>query len=498
MSKVLDRARWGIHIVISVGLLAAGSIAMWQLVRTRPVPPQRSSLVRVHAVAVEAIAPQTVAAPVVAHGTVRPKHQVKIVPQVGGALTHVCPDLATGRIIPEGTLLFEIDRTLYASRVRQAEAENRRLEAMLDRQAEELAGLDQRLANAIQILAIDERDHLTSKRLLDDEGVGTQREVDALYQKCLAQKDAIAELRSRRDMIPHIQIETQAQLDAAQARLAQVQHDLEHTRIHCPFTARVESVTAYTSQVVMAHFAIATLTDMEAFEIAVGVDPSELRWLDESITPEALEQGDGIDGPPVTVRWSLHGQQFAWTGYVTRFERVDEVTRTARMVVEIRQADMVARLAASPGAPTGPVLSVGMFCETQLPARQLADALVVPRHAIYDGAFVYVFEPEGGDPQAREGRLVQRRVAMLRSIGNDVLVDFAGHHDAPGRTLEPGERVVVSPLRRPVPGMAIRLRDAERTDDVTLTAHTLPRQPVVASTWWSQAALCAMAVGVGG
>ena len=81
---------------------------------------------------------------------------------------------------------------------------------------------------------------------------------------------------------------------------------------------------------------------MEAFEIAVGVDPRDLRWLTEAVRPDALENTDIKQKPTVQVSWSLQGQEYRWKGFVTRFERVDEITRTARMVVEIRDVDMEA------------------------------------------------------------------------------------------------------------------------------------------------------------
>jgi multidrug efflux pump subunit AcrA (membrane-fusion protein) len=278
-------------------------------------------------------------------------------------------------------------------------------------------------------------------------------------QKYLRQKGAVVDLASQRSMIPHVKLETQAQLDAARARLAQAQHDLENTKIVCPFEARVETVSAYKSQVVTAHFSIATLTDMEAFEISVGIDPRELRWLDDAIRPEALGKTAGEDSPTVKVQWSVHGTALSWEGRVTRFERVDEATRTARMVIEVRQVDMVATMASGSGE-SPPRLSIGMYCKTELPAEPLVDALMVPRHAIYDSRWVYIFEPDAGS-DGTTGRLGQRTVPLLRSLGDSVLVDYRGRRDAQVCELAAGDRIIVSPLTKPVVGMRVRLRNEE-------------------------------------
>jgi len=395
--------------------------------------------------------------PVIGHGTVRPKKQIDIVPQVNGKLVRVHHDLATGKIIPKGDLLFEIDATVYETRVRQVEAEIRGLEGDLARRDQESVNVAARIENAREMLAIEQRDYETSRQLYEEENVGTARAVDVALQKYLRQKDAVTELENHKAMIPHLRLQTQAQLDAARAKLEHAKQDLANTKIFCPFKARVEVVDANESQVVTAHFSIARLTDMEAFEISVGIDPRELRWLDESVQPGALEEGDEGPGPRVTVRWSLRGQEYTWLGDVTRFERVDEATRTARMVVEVRDVDMVATVSDG-DEETGPALSIGMFCRTELPARPLPEALFVPRHAVYDNQWVYVFEPDPDAADAREGKLARRRVPMLRAIGDDVLVDYQGRNGTEVCELQPGEEVITSPLLKPVVGMRVRAR----------------------------------------
>lgn len=457
MNEPLAQSRRKVLAAGAMGILAIGAVAFGALVYTRPVATERASAERVMEVAAVAIEPSEQSPAVLGHGTVRAKHQVSIVPQVSGRLTHVHSDLAQGKIIPRGELLFEIDPEVYQARVRQAEAETRALEASLGRHDEELSNLEARIANAQAMLDIDQEDYNTVKRLYEVEKVGTQRDVDLTQQKLLRSKGAMVELTSQRSMIPHVRRETEAQLEASRARLTMAKHDLENTRIRCPFEARVETVTAYTSQVVTAPFAIATLTDMEAFEISVGVDPRELRWLDAAVRPESLTGAATPDAPTVKVRWTGQGREFVWTGRVSRFERVDEATRTARMVVEVQKMDMVASSTKVSG-DAAPTLSIGMYCTTELPGKTLADALLVPRHAIYDNRYVYILEPDLASPDGSTGRLARREVPMLRTMEGNVLVDYRARDDGRLCELQPGERVVVSPLTKPVVGMKVRLR----------------------------------------
>jgi multidrug efflux pump subunit AcrA (membrane-fusion protein) len=472
----MERLRRTIHTVIALGLLASGAGVMMWLIHTKPAPPERAAATPIPSVVVTTVTPRIEQAPVVGYGTVRPKNQVQVVPQVSGKLVYTHEDLAQGKIIPSGELLFKIDPTVYEARVRQAEAEIRGLEATLARQDQHEKNLDERIANVMAMLAIDENDHATSKRLFEVDKVGTQRDVDLIYQKYLRQKDIVVQLQNERAMTPHLKLETQAQLDASRGRLKQARHDLESTKIFCPFKARIEAVSAYTAQVVTAYFSIATLTDMEAFEISVAIDPRDLRWLARVIRPEALEQDEDVDRPAVKVAWSLSGRQLTWKGHVSRFERVDEVTRTARMVVEVRDVDMVASVDLGSGE-TKPALSIGMHCRAELPAEPLDDALLVPRHAIYDDRWVYVFEPDVGSGDGDIGRLGRREVTMLRTLSDEILVDYRGRIGAKVCELTQGDLIVVSQLVKPVVGMRVSLRGQGLTGgDVTAMAapHSWP------------------------
>ena len=206
----MERKRRIINLCLAVGFLAGGGGAYAWLVYTKPAPAKRLAADRVLEVAVLPVDAHLERTPVIGHGTVQPKHQINIIPQVSGRLTQVHADLAQGKVIPKGALLFEIEPTVYEARVRQAEAESRALEAALERHDQELVNTDARIANAEAMLRIDEEDYRTSKELYEVEKVGTQRDVDMVNQKYLRQKGVVVDLTSQRSMIPHVKLETQA------------------------------------------------------------------------------------------------------------------------------------------------------------------------------------------------------------------------------------------------------------------------------------------------
>ncbi len=463
----LERARHLIHGILSAGLLGIGVTVMVLLLKSNPAPPVRSSIGQVPSVAISLVEPTEQQPPIIGFGTIRPKEQVKIIPQVSGKLVFAHKDLAVGKVIPAAELLYEIDSTVYEARVHQVEAEIRGLQASLARQDQEGANLDERLANANKILAIAESDFRSSKSLFD-QNAGTKVQMDQAEEKYLTRIDTVSELKSRRALIPHLKLETQAQLEASLARLSQARYNLDATKIFCPFRARVEAVGARESQVVTAHLSITTLTNMEAFELSVGIDPRQLRWLDHAIQPGALGREESGWSPEVPVVWSLSGQEFTWRAHVTRFERVEERTRTAQMVLEIREADMVASVQTG-SSDAAPTLSIGMHCKAELPAAPLNGALVIPRRAVYDDHWVYVYETDHDASAPSVGHLARRRVPILRGIGDDVLVDFQGRDDGQICELQPGDLVVVSPLIKPVVGMKITCREQRISNTTALS-----------------------------
>ncbi|MFH0980044.1 MAG: hypothetical protein V2A79_00710 [Planctomycetota bacterium] len=466
----MERLRRVINIGIALGVLLLAVVGMRWLVATKPRPERLAAAPVVPQVEVLAVQPVVFDAPIVGYGTVRPKRQIKIVPEVGGRLVKVHGGLAPGNLIAKDELLFEIDPQTYQLRVEQAQAEVRRLEAELERRRREQSSLEKRLAVAQKLLDLADQ-NLARERSLADEQAARTVDVEKAEEAYLRQKDVVLGYQSQLDLMPSVIADTEAALHLKRSQLAEAQRQVEKTKITCPFDARVESVSAAESQVVVASFTIATLTDMEALELAAGVDPRDLRWTNLRAFARAVGQDLGTP-PEAAVTWSLYDQGYAWRGAVTRLERLDETSRTARVIVEIR--DVMQGLQLESGQASPPV-SIGMFCRVAIPAEPLPNALVIPRSAVYDGdggdaaKFVYVFEPDGDRPGASDGRLGIRRVPLLRMVGDQVLVDFDGYSAALGGPdessvceLRAGDEIVVSPLPRAVIGMPLRRR-AERS-----------------------------------
>ena len=134
-------------------VLCGGGVMIW-LVQSKPAPGAHAAPAHTLTVAVQTVVPRTAVMPVVGYGTVRPKNQVQMVPQVSGELVFCHADLAEGKIIAKGELLFELDPSVYQSRVQRAEAGVRALKNNRSFVKHGLVIMFQNLGNYFQKLSI--------------------------------------------------------------------------------------------------------------------------------------------------------------------------------------------------------------------------------------------------------------------------------------------------------------------------------------------------------
>ena len=82
----MERTRRIINAMLCIGLLSAASLGFAWLVTTKPRPKIRAASVSVPRVAVLPLQASLCKAPIIGYGTVRPKRQVKIIPEFVGKL----------------------------------------------------------------------------------------------------------------------------------------------------------------------------------------------------------------------------------------------------------------------------------------------------------------------------------------------------------------------------------------------------------------------------
>ena len=222
----------------------------------------------------------------------------------------------------------------------------------------------------------------------------------------------------------------EAGVAAARARVRRAQLDLERTRLRAPFDAVVLARDADIGQSVSSQSVIAVIADLSEFwiEAALPVDRAAAvaAAAKASDASAVVELKAGLSDPR---RWPAR--------VLNRTAAIDEEGRLARVLVAVDDPLGVNLEGA------GSELPIGAYVRVTLPAGVVEDVYRLPRASVgIDGA-VWV--------RTAEGRLASRPVQVVWRREADILARLV---------MEEGDALIVSPLSKPTPGRAVRVREA--------------------------------------
>lgn len=414
---LLRKAR--ILLVLGVSALAAVLLVALKPEAERVVPPETGRLVEVIAVR-----PEAVPLVIEAFGTVRPRETLNLAAEVKGQIVHLHPQFTEGGFIPAGELLVEIDPRGF-----RLEAERRRIQ--LEQSNAELGRLEQEVLNLQELkkiaqsdLALAEEDFVRSKSLQAKQ-VLAKSAVEKAEQRTLAARERLQGIENQLALTGPMRRQLVAQREMAAVMLKQAELDLEKTRIAAPYDGYVLEKAVETGQSVSVGQLLGRIYRAGELEVDVHLPVKDLPWLPEELEAIAAE-----------VVFESAGSGLTFSGRVSRTKaRMEENTRTLPLVIAIASSSDRSR-----SGLTG--LRPGMFVNVRLKGRTAPEAFVLPRHAVHPGDLVYT---------VREDRLQATPVRVLRAYREHLVVD---------RGLQPGERVVVTPLAGAADGMKVRVRES--------------------------------------
>jgi len=220
----------------------------------------------------------------------------------------------------------------------------------------------------------------------------------------------------------------QAALEMTQAALEKARLDLERTSVKAPFNAVVLERRVERGSYVAPGTPLATLAATDEFWVEVEVPVDELRWID-------LPEPDNGEGAPARVY-----NRAAWGPGVYRKGRV------VRLIPEVETRGLMARLLVAVEDPlqrrseekNHPLLLNAMVT-VEIEGRQIENVIKTPRTSLREGNLVWIMSPEK--------RLEIKEVELVWGGPEYVLVSGDFSRD---------EKVVVSDLAAPVPGMLLR------------------------------------------
>lgn len=345
-------------LVIALGVLGlVGMIAARPKVETKQaesLPP----LIRVVAAEVRDMQWR-----VQAQGSVAPRTESSIVPEVSGRVEWISPSLAPGGFFEEGAVLLRIERRDAELALRQAEAARAR------------ATSEANLARA----------NLKRSEELSGQGVVSSAELDSARNNAGVAGAALME---------------------AEAQIERARTDLQRTELVAPFAGRVRDKVVDIGQFVTRGAPVATIYSVDFAEVRLPIPNDQMAYVDLPI--QYRGEDEEVHQPRVVLRARIGGREYEWEGTIVRTE--GEIDARSRMVHAVAQVAEPYRRSTDADRPP---LAVGMFVEAEILGRMAKSVIVLPRSAIRGDDRVLVVDEE---------RLRFRDVEVLRAERDNVIV----------------------------------------------------------------------------
>ena len=298
-------------------------------------------------------------------GTVSPRTESQLVPEVSGRVTQVSESFASGGFFEDGDMLIKIDDFDYKQALIASRADLSRSQLRLVQEKAEARVAQQEW-----------------KQLGRGRGSAL-----ALREPQIA--------------------EAEAAVAAAHAVVESARRNISRTEIRAPYAGRIRHKNADVGQFVVVGGSLATIYAVDAAEVRLPLPDEELAFLNLPLTYRGGSESETY--PSVVLKTLFAGKTQTWVGRVVRTE--GEIDPTTRMVHVVARVD----------DPYGqgedrsrPPLKAGMFVEAEIEGRSVQGVAILPRSALRLSNRMWVVD--------HESRLRYRDVEVLRADENMIVV----------------------------------------------------------------------------
>ena len=349
-------------ILFPFAFLAVGIVIAAMFVSNQRVLEPRQPETPLMSVRVVEASPAPVRLRVHAQGTVSPRTESELVPEVSGNVVWISPSLVSGGYFEMGETLLRIDQRDYQASVERARATIERADA-----DNELAQFEY------------------------------ERAVDLFGRALISQSDQEAAQRSARV--------AEAFLADARLVLDTARRDLSRTELKAPFSGLVRSEQVDVGQFVNRGSSIATVYATDYLEVRLPIADQELAYLNIPLSQRG--EFDPEDAPKVRLSARFAGQEQTWDAQLVRTEaEIDPGTRMVYAIARVQGDETDSGLSIAP--------PVGLFVQAEIDGLELNDVVVLPRSALRNGEYVLVIDSEN--------RVDLRHVEVLRVYRDDIFV----------------------------------------------------------------------------
>ncbi|QYJ93538.1 efflux RND transporter periplasmic adaptor subunit [Shewanella spartinae] len=419
------------YLLVGVGV---GVLAIVLAALLKPSPSLVAGYDKARAVEVMPLAQQPIAPRVIGFGRVEPKHVWQAVAEVGGKVLYRHPQLETGRMLPKGTLVLEIDPLEYQLKVAQAQASMHATQAQLTRLDQQEKNLNTSLKIEEQKLVLAEQEY-QRKLTLKKRNLVSSSELENQKQSLLAQTKLVEDLQSSLKLLPDDRKVSEAQLSVDKASLQDAERRLNQTKVVLPFDARVSDINIEQDQVVAAGAVMLVAHRLGTAEIKAELSLQDMRALVSSLVqasqPRSMPSIDEF-GLQAEVSFQAGNHSFSWPARVTRVaETVNPNQATIGVYLEVEQdfsqMDLLLR----------PPLTKGMFVSAVISGKP-REHFVIPERALR-GNQIYLMDAQQ--------KLVIKPVEVLFRHEQQVAVEGE---------LKAGDALVLNDLIPAIPGMSLK------------------------------------------
>ncbi len=396
------------RVVVGSTIIFTGIISMLVLANMKEPPAEvqvNETKTRVETLTVQ---PEDVEVTIKGFGEVIALNTINIAPEVTGKLVRIHPRLEIGQIITKDEILFEIDSRDYLAGQEEALAAVLQTKNAITRLKQEFAISKSRLKALERNRDLAKAEFMRNKQLYNDNGIGTQSEIDKLEQAYNTTSDQVMQLNQSITTYPLRIKESEYSLRSANARLSRAKANLDRCIVKAPFSGRLKSVSVEAGQYVTPGQAIVSMVDDSASELHIPLDSIDAqKWLqfNSPANPDHAVWFHSLQALPVVIRWTEDTDGHTWEGIMDRVINYDKQTRTLTVAVRVEK----------PISRTNGVLPLveGMFCEVSIPGKTMSQVIRLPRWAVSFRNSVFI---------ARDNRLKTLPVEVLRIQNDEVFV----------------------------------------------------------------------------
>lgn len=333
-----------------------GFLAVAYVVKNNPPTSKRGkpSTAPQLSVEVQTIQSQKVTLNIASYGTVKPRTQSNLYPQVSGEIKEISRNFREGGFFEKNEILVQLDDRDYLAEIDIAKATLLNAQQVL---SEESARVEQARQDWVR---------------LGNEGQAS----DLVLRK------------------PQL-LAAQANVQSAQAGLAKAELALERTKIKAPYTGRILSKQVDVGQVVSSGTQLAELYAVDYVEVRLPIKNKDLPYM---VLPEStrFEQSSPDTKPSVTIYSDLIDRQ-QWQGRIVRTEGAFD--SSSQQLFVVAQIDDPYGISNQHSLP----IKIGQYVTANIVGKTINTGIIIPNKTVYQGSYVYT---------VKDNRLLRKTISI--------------------------------------------------------------------------------------